>query len=207
VDNTPLSTGPSADGQPEPTVPGAIEELLRRVPSEAAYQRRAFDLLQRYRGEALAAIARCTAVGDRRHAVQDVQASLRERLLALLAECECSDTSSEVAEPEALRSRLRDADLLRMEREYRTEYEREVAEAEQRLHTTYLGLLSHETWLHTLDGMNPSAAGAAARANLALRLQAMEVELQALTAHHQERYVRRLRELAAMQEDRRMDGE
>ena len=207
MDEPLLPTGPSPDGQPDPVVPGAIEELLRRVPSDDDHQRRAFALLQRYRGEALAAIARCTKIGDRRHAVQDARAALRERLLALLAECACSDTSSKAAEPEALRSRLRDADLVQMEREYRTEYEREVAEAEQRFHATYLGLLSHETWLHTLDGMNPSAAGAAARANLALRLQAMKVELQALTAHHRERYVRRLRELAAMQEDRRMDGE
>jgi hypothetical protein len=205
VDESVLPIGPSPD-EPEPAVPGAIEDLLRRVPSDDEYQRRAFALLQRYRGEALAAVTRCTDLGGRRHAVHEAQAALRERLLALLSEVAPPAEPETTADPAALKARLVDPDLVRAEREYRAAYEREVDEARQRLHSTYTGLLSHETWLHTLDGMSAIAAEAAVRANLALRLRGMEEELQALTTYHEDRYLKRLRELAALQEDRRTEG-
>jgi hypothetical protein len=206
VDESALPIGPSPD-EPESAVPGAIEDLLRRVPSDDEYQRRAFALLQRYRGEALAAVIRCTNLGGRRHAVHEAQATLRERLLALLSEVAPPAEPEATADPDALKSRLVDPDLVRAEREYRAAYDREVAEARQRLHSTYLELLSHETWLHTLDGMSPSAAESAARANLVLRQRGMEDELEALIAHHRDRYLHRLQELAAMQEDRRTEVE
>jgi hypothetical protein len=198
-----LPTGPL----PDDAVPGTIAELLRRVPSAEAAQRRAFALLQRYRGEALAAVAGCMEPGERRHAVAQARAALRQRLLALLSEDSEPTRPIETADPEVLRSRLADPDLARTEREYRAAYEHEVAEAHERLHVTYAGLLAHEVRLHTLDGMSPPAAEAAARANLALRVRGMEEELRSLTAYHRDRYFARLRELVAMQEDRRADGE
>ncbi|HYH66811.1 MAG TPA: hypothetical protein VD866_19110 [Urbifossiella sp.] len=206
MDDPILPTGPLPD-EPEAAVPGAIAELLRRVPPDEAAQRRAFALLQRYRGEALAAVTRCTDVGARRHAVAASRAMLRQRLLALLSESSEPTRPSETADPEALRSRLVDPDLARTEREYRAAYEREVAEARQRLQVTHAGLLAHEVRLHRLDGMSPPAAEAAARANLALRVRGMEEELRSLTAYHRDRYLGRLRELAAMQEDQWADGE
>jgi hypothetical protein len=168
------------------------------VPPGEEPQPRAFALFQRSRAEALAAIARCDDIGARHQAVGSVRAALREQLLALLADCGAAES--------ALRSRLTDADLVRMEQEYHSECERAVADAEQRFHAAYRDLLSRETELHTLDGMSSSAAEGAARANLVLRRRAMEEELRGFTRYHRERYLRQLRELAAVQEDRRAEG-
>lgn len=206
VNDPTLPTGPSPE-EPDAAVPGAIAALLRRVPPDEAAQRRAFALLQRYRGEALAAVTRCTDGGARRHAVADARARLRQRLLVLLSDVLDPAEPGEGADPGVLRARLVAPDLARAEREYRAAYDHEVAEARQQLRATSAELLAHEVWLHTLDGMSPAAAELAAQANLAPRVRAMEEELRSLTAYHRDRYVRRLRELVAMQEDRLAGGE
>jgi hypothetical protein len=180
--------------------------LLQRVPRDDECQRRAFALLQRYRGECFAAMARCVDTAARQDAVQLARSALRQRLLDLLAECGRHESPAETEELTALGSRLVDPDLVRTEGEYRAECEREVAQAEQLFQTTYAGLLEHEKRLNMLDGMSAPIAEAAARANLVLRLRGLEEELRGIVAHHRERYRRRLVELVAMQDDRRTEG-
>lgn len=206
VDDAGTPTGPMPERQPDPGTPAEIEQLLQRVPHNEECQHRAFALLQRYRGECFAAIARCADTVARQEAVELARAALRQRLLDLVAECGRHVSPAEAEERTALRSRLVDPDLVRMEGEYRAECEREVAEAEQLFQTTYAGLLEHEKRLNMLDGMSAPVAEAAARANLVLRLQGLEEELRGIVAHHRERYRRRLVELAAMQDDRRAEG-
>jgi len=131
---------------------------------------------------------------------------LRQRLIELLTDCGKRDNRAEAEGLDILRSQLVDPDLVHMEGEYRAECAREVAEAERLFRTTYAGILEHEKRLNMIDGMSPSIAEAAARANLALRLHGLEEELRGITTYHRERYRRRLRELVAMQDDRRTEG-
>jgi hypothetical protein len=106
---------------------------------------------------------------------------------------------------EELRARMADADLLRLEDLYRAEYEQAVAEGERLCRAAYQELLEGEIELCVLDGMRRTAAEGAARVNLTLRRTALQEELHALILYHRGRYLRRLRELVAMQGDRRVE--
>jgi hypothetical protein len=92
--------------------------------------------------------------------------------------------------------------LLRLEDLYRAEYEQAVAEGERLCRAAYCELLEGEVELCVLDGMGRTVAEGAARANLTLRRAALREELHALILYHRGRYLRRLRELVAMQGDR-----
>src|SRR5262249_21653025 len=102
-----------------------------------------------------------------------------------------------------LRARIIDPDLLHLEELYRAEYEHAVSEGQRLCRDAYRDLLEREKQLYRLDGMSDRTAEGAARANLTLRRVELREELHALIAYHRGRYLRRLRELAAMQTDRR----